>query len=70
MTSQEKNSLKNDKYFNSVFAENDANDFSEISEGPISNVNLKLSEIIDEIINEELFNEIKKIQYCKIYKFI
>ena len=61
MTSQEKNSLKNDKYFNSVFAENDANDFSEISEGPISNVNLKLSEIIDEIINEELFNEIKKI---------
>ena len=32
--------------------EEDANEFSETSEGPISNVNLRISEISIEIIND------------------
>ena len=67
-----KGNTLNIKYFNSVFAENDANDFSETSEGPISNVNLRLSEIFNEIVNEELFNEINKdiIKFTNLFKLL
>ena len=43
---KEGNTSKN-KYFNSVFAEDDANDFTEASEGSISNINSRLSEIFN-----------------------
>ena len=51
------NNSKN-KYFNSLFAEDEANEFRKTSEGPISNVNFRLSEIFNRIVNEELFYEI------------
>ena len=64
-----KGNTTNDEYFNSVSPEIDANVFNETSEGPISYVNLKLSEIFNEIINEELFNEINKdIVYLQILR--
>ena len=60
------------KYLNSVFTEDDANDFSETSEGPISNVNLRLSEICNGILIEELFNEINKdiVKYKNLFKLL
>ena len=53
------NTSKN-KYFNSVFVEDDANDFSETSEGPIFDVNLRLSDIFNGILNEKLLNDINE----------
>ena len=60
------------KYFNSVFTEDDANYFSETSEGPIPNVNLRLSEIFNGILNEELLNEINKdiVKYKNLFKLL
>ena len=43
---KKENTLKN-KYFNSVFDEYDANDFSETLEGLISNLNSKLSKLFN-----------------------
>ena len=65
------NTSKN-KYFNSVFAEDDANHFSETSEGPISNVNLSLSEIFNRILIEKLLNEINKdiVKYKNLFKLL
>ena len=42
------------------------------SEGPISNVNLRLSEIFNGILNEELLNEINKdiVKYEKRFKLL
>ena len=59
-------------YFNSVFTEDDANDFSETSKGPIFNVNLRLLQIFNGILNEELFNEINKdiVKYKNLFKLL
>ena len=65
------NTSKN-KHFNSVFAEDDANDFSETSEGPIFDVNLRLSHIFNGILNEKLLTEINKdiVKYKNFFKLL
>ena len=65
------NTSKN-KYFNSVFAQDDANEFSEASEGPITNVISRLSEIFNKIGNEEVFNEINKdkVKYTNLFSLL
>ena len=65
------NASKN-KYFNSIFAEDDANEFSETTEGPIFDVNLWLSDIFNGILNEKLLNEINKdiVKYKNLFKLL
>ena len=46
-------------YFNSIFTQDDTNDFSESSQDTILNINPKFSETFNVSPNEELFNNIR-----------
>ena len=60
------------EYFNSIFTQDDINDFSESSQDPILNINPKFFETFNVPPNEELFNNICNnfMKYTSLLKLL
>ena len=60
------------KYFNSIFTQDNTDDFLEPSQDPILNINPKFSETSNVSPNEELFNDIFKnfLKYTSLLKLL